>query len=1007
MKKLTKMIFIIFIANLFIFGNNYSYATEEQTSNQGEMSIAYNSHVQDYGWEPDFSKINGQESGTTGRNKKNEAIKIKLLNAPEGVGVTYQSYLNGIGWQEWKKNGEESGTTGQNRIMEAIKIQLTGTKEYSVEYRTHLEEYGWQEWKKDGEISGAIGHKRKIEAIEIRIVSKEPQVIYQTHLEERGWQPYYKNGETSGIISEARKVEAIRIELKGFSEDISIKYQSHVQDYGWEKDWKVDGQDSGTTGQNKKIEAIRIKLNEKYVDDKYTVLYRAYVQGQGWQEWKKDGEIAGTTGKNLRLEAIEIKIEEQQGNEFEVKYLTHLQDYGWQDYEKQGSTSGRIGEDKKIEAIKIVGKNIPEGVKIKYLSHVQDYGWENQWKTAGEQSGTTGQNKKVEAVKIKLEGTDEYSIAYRVYVQGKGWQGWANDGEESGTTGKNLKLEAIEIKIVPKISNRITWGFDTQVPQKMGQENLKISAWLMTDISNTSIKVNVEGEKLPISIIRTKRADILESVKGYGGEEKNPTPGIEININFSNATLGDKKIKIQCIDGNGNVLAQNELNTRIYKSIKYEEGTYGVSGLKAAGKGGSDLKYLKYGYGENVFFATFAIHGYEDNWDKDGKELVDIANQFYQKLLNDKDYDLAEKWTIYIFPGVNQDGLNSGWTKNGPGRTTVYSQAPGNKGIDLNRCWQDANNYVKYTTDRNYNGTTAFQAYEAQALRDFFLNNKSQNGQTVLVDLHGWTQQLIGDEEICSYYEKQFSENNKNSVGRYGTGYMIGWARTNLGSTTKTAKAALIELPKNVTSHQSVVNQNLANRYITATLDMLNSMNTGTLRMARSFSLFSNNRTTSVEQSDKYEVAFTGMYANENFDFDDVDNFVEENNPTKMGIWVKEQDKEKFLKLIESETESIYDIDEEDYLYIKNKDKQNENDKKIEEKINGNKLYMFSVSSTCYIIDEVTGEILDYCFEDMDQYQTYEYFESDDRCLIFITENKNEILSNNEILTSILNLITT
>ena len=143
MKKLTKMIFIILIANLFIFGNNYSYATEKQASNKGEMSIAYNSHVQDYGWEPDFSKMNGQESGTTGRNKKNEAIKIKLLNAPEGVGVKYQSYLNGIGWQEWKQNGQESGTTGQNRIMEAIKIQLTGTKEYSVEYRTHLEEYEW------------------------------------------------------------------------------------------------------------------------------------------------------------------------------------------------------------------------------------------------------------------------------------------------------------------------------------------------------------------------------------------------------------------------------------------------------------------------------------------------------------------------------------------------------------------------------------------------------------------------------------------------------------------------------------------------------------------------------------------------------------------------------------------------------------------------------------------------------------------------------------------------
>ena len=996
MKKFTrKIIFIILIANLFIFCNNYSEANEEQTNNQGKISISYNSHIQDYGWEKDFSKMNGQESGTTGKNKKNEAIKIKLLNAPEGVGVRYQSYLNGIGWQEWKKDGEESGTTGQNRIMEAIKIQLTGTEEYSVEYRTHLEEYGWQEWKKDGEISGAIGHKRKIEAIEIRIISKEKQIIYQTHLEEYGWQPYYGNGEISGIINKSLKIEAIRIELKGFPEDISIKYQSHVQDYGWEQDWKVDGQESGTTGKNKKIEAIKIKLNEKYLEDKYIVQYRAYVQGQGWQEWKKDGEIAGTTGKNLRLEAIEIKIEEQQSNEFEAKYITHLQDYGWQDFEKQGKTSGCIGENKKIEAIKIFGKNMPEGVTIKYLSHVQDYGWETEWKTTGQQSGTTGENKKVEAVKIKLEGTEKYSITYRVYVQGKGWQEWANDGEEAGTTGKNLKLEAIEIKIVPKIQNKIKMNIETSIPSKIGQENLKISGWVMTDINNTTIKANIEGEEYPISITRTQRKDIIETIKGYGGQEKNPLPGIEINIDFKNATLGNKKIIIQCINEEENVLAEQYFNIKICKTIKYEEGTYGESGLKVAGKGGSDLKYLKYGNGENVFFATFAIHGYEDNWDKDGQELVNIANQFYQKLLNDKDYELADKWTIYIFPGVNQDGLKNGWTKDGPGRTTLYSGAPENKGIDLNRCWQIGENYTKFTNDRNYNGTEGFQAYEAKSLRDFFIKNKSQNGQTILVDLHGWTQQLVGDPEICSYYEKQFPENNKKSVGKYGTGYMISWARAYLESNTSKAKAALIELPKDVTNHQSVVDQKLANRYITSTINMLKTMK---IDKTNNSATILNNSGISDIQQDKVKVAFEGMYENQT---------TKENIPKKAGIWVKEQDKEKFLELLKTETESIYDIDKNGYLYIKNKDKQNENDKKIEEKIKGNKLYMFSISSTCYIIDPVTNEKIEYCFEDMDQYQVYEYFENNDKSLIFITENKKGLLSNKEIITSILKLITT
>ena len=159
MKK-TKIILTIFMIVLSTFStilyadNTISNQTTQTTEQEEKIVVAYNSHVQDLGWEEDFSKLNGQESGSTGKNLKNEAIKIKLLEVPEGVGITYQVYVKGVGWQEWKKDGQEAGTTGQNRIMEAIKIKLTGTENYSVEYRTHLENYGWMDWKKDEEISG-------------------------------------------------------------------------------------------------------------------------------------------------------------------------------------------------------------------------------------------------------------------------------------------------------------------------------------------------------------------------------------------------------------------------------------------------------------------------------------------------------------------------------------------------------------------------------------------------------------------------------------------------------------------------------------------------------------------------------------------------------------------------------------------------------------------------------------------------------------------------------------
>ena len=91
-----------------------------------------------------------------------------------------------------------------------------------------------------------------------------------------------------------------------------------------------------------------------------------------------------------------------------------------------------------------------------------------------------------------------------------------------------------------------------------------------------------------------------------------------------------------------------------------------------------------------------------------------------------------------------------------------------------------------------------------------------------MVDLHGWTQQLIGDKDICSYYEQYFPENDKSSIERYGTGYLIGWARSSLGNSKGVAKAALIELPyEGINGHQDVINNKLGERYIKSTIKML------------------------------------------------------------------------------------------------------------------------------------------------------------------------------------------
>ena len=791
--KVLKVLMLLIVLQIAIMMKVQGNEHEE-----GNIRVTYSCHVQDVGWQG--WRNDGELAGTEGQSKRLEAIKINSTNLPDDIKIKYKTHVQDIGWQGWKYDGELAGTEGQSKRLEAIKIELEETEDYSIMYRVHIQDIGWQDWKYDGETAGTEGQLKRLEAIEIKIVEKRAKVLMNLD-QAQDETVYYKNDKINVVgwkmadVSDT-KIVAYFDQIK-LDED-RIKYAERpdvikgVVGYGTAKQnlmpqysFEIDTRDLSAGQHIIKIDTINSKgkvigtlESHIFYDTELHVTYSAHVQDIGWQNLKKDGEKAGTEGRLLRIEAIKLNL-----------------------------------------------INATDNMRIKYRVHVQDIGWQD-WKYNGEIAGTVSQSKRIEAIKIEIENTEEYSIEYRVLVQDVGWQGWANDGETAGTEEKGLRLEAIEIKIVPKIAHDRATMYIDEPANKVGAEKVKVKGWLMTNIENVNIRILFNDEKIDSGITRISRNDVLEIIKGYGGKEYNPLPGFEAILNLSELANTKGVLKVQAFDKQNNLILEKILNINIRPKIEYQSGTYGQTGLRVSGQGGNNLNYLKYGNGFNVFFATFAIHGYEDIWSRDGYELVDIANQFYNKLLNDKDYDLADKWTIYIFPGINQDGLTNGWTNKGPGRTTLYSQAPNNKGIDMNRCWQIGSSYQRFTSSRNYNGTAGFQAYEAQALRDFMLANKSQNGQTLLVDLHGWTQQLIGNEEICSYYDRQFPENNKKSVGRYGTGYMIAWGRTYLGSTNRAAKTALIELPnQGVTGHQSVVNKNFANRYINATLDMLRNMN--------------------------------------------------------------------------------------------------------------------------------------------------------------------------------------
>lgn len=155
----------------------------------------------------------------------------------------------------------------------------------------------------------------------------------------------------------------------------------------------------------------------------------------------------------------------------------------------------------------------------------------------------------------------------------------------------------------------------------------------------------------------------------------------------------------------------------------------------------------------------------------------------------------------------------------------------------------------------------------------------------------------------------------------------------------------------------------------------------------------------------EYKVALAGIIKKDNFKLNEIDEIIKDVS-NKAGIWVNEESREKFLKMVNDNTKSTYYIDDEGYLKIENKElAQNENDKIIQNKIAGENLYNIDMSGQIYNVDTVTGEITLYPFEKMDNMQTYEYCEYENRMVIILNSNKENKLRESEILQEMLNLI--
>ena len=138
----------------------------------------------------------------------------------------------------------------------------------------------------------------------------------------------------------------------------------------------------------------------------------------------------------------------------------------------------------------------------------------------------------------------------------------------------------------------------------------------------------------------------------------------------------------------------------------------------------------------------------------------------------------------------------------------------------------------------------------------------------------------------------------------------------------------------------------------------------------------------------------------------EIDSIFEKNAPTKNGICIIEKDRNKILNYLNNNDKLDFKYKIEDgYLKISDDANSSSLDKKIRKIIDGNKQIILDISSVYYMVDTVTGDIVDNPYNELSKSQTYEYVQDENKMIIFVTENAEKILTENDIFDSIINLL--
>ena len=149
----------------------------------------------------------------------------------------------------------------------------------------------------------------------------------------------------------------------------------------------------------------------------------------------------------------------------------------------------------------------------------------------------------------------------------------------------------------------------------------------------------------------------------------------------------------------------------------------------------------------------------------------------------------------------------------------------------------------------------------------------------------------------------------------------------------------------------------------------------------------------------QFDVDLAGILKDGKPEEDEIKKILEK-RPIGKGIWVSEQSREQFIKILKNNNLNNFSVNDNGFLEIKDENISDSIAKELKNMIESERQYIINIKGKSYQRDYISGEIVEYPFEEMDPQQVVEIYEKDIDIILELTQNKK--ITDKEILEAVL-----